>query len=106
MAIPDHARANFDALLKLAQACDLALVVFNEVDGGESRYVLRAVESDDGDYGMNPLTTTLPATVTMVTSLPTDCTFGLLDLSVQRTSPSSKSLRRVGLWCSCDASDW
>jgi hypothetical protein len=54
MAIPDQARANFETLLKAAQAGDLALMECTEVASGETRYVLCAVGRDDGDYGMTP----------------------------------------------------
>lgn len=52
MAIADHARANFETLLKAAQAGDLALMEGTEVASGETRYVLCAVGRDDGDYVM------------------------------------------------------
>ena len=54
MAIPDHARANFDTLVKAAKAGDLALMECTEVDSGETRYVLCAVGRDDGDYVITP----------------------------------------------------
>ncbi|WP_081988122.1 DUF6117 family protein [Sphingomonas sp. 37zxx] len=54
MAIPDHARANFETLLKAAQAGDLALMECTEVASGETRYVLCAVGRDAGDYVMTP----------------------------------------------------
>lgn len=54
MAIPDHARANFETLLQAAQAGDLALIECTEVASGETRYVLCAVGRDAGDYLMTP----------------------------------------------------
>ena len=54
MAIPDHARANFETLLQAAQAGDLALMECTEVASGETRYVLCAVGRDAGDYLMTP----------------------------------------------------
>ena len=54
MAIPDHARANFETLLKGAQAGELALMECTELASGETRYVLCAVGRDYGDYVMTP----------------------------------------------------
>ena len=54
MAIPDHARANFETLLKAAQAGELALMECTELASGETRYVLCAVGRDHGDYLMTP----------------------------------------------------
>ena len=54
MAIPDHARANFETLLQAAQAGDLALMECTEVASGETRYVLCAVGRDAGVYLMTP----------------------------------------------------
>ncbi|WP_439486732.1 DUF6117 family protein [Blastomonas fulva] len=54
MAIPDHARANFETLLQAAQAGDLALMECTEVASGETRYVLCAVGRNAGDYVMTP----------------------------------------------------
>ncbi len=54
MAIPDHARVNFETLLKAAQAGDLALMECTEVTSGETRYVLCAVGRNAGDYVMTP----------------------------------------------------
>jgi hypothetical protein len=54
MAIPDHARANFETLLQAAQAGDLALMECTKVASGETRYVLCAVGRDAGDYLMTP----------------------------------------------------
>lgn len=54
MAIPDHARTNFDTLVKAAQAGDLALMECTDVETGETRFVLCAVGRADGDYMMTP----------------------------------------------------
>ncbi|MBA4040539.1 MAG: hypothetical protein C0474_01805 [Sphingobium sp.] len=54
MAIPDYARANFESLMKAAQAGDLALMECTEVASGETRYVLCAVGRNAGDYVMTP----------------------------------------------------
>ncbi|MCF8710438.1 DUF6117 family protein [Rhizorhapis sp. SPR117] len=54
MAIPDHARANFETLVRAAKAGDLALMECTEVASGEIRYVLCAVGRDRGDYVMTP----------------------------------------------------
>jgi hypothetical protein len=54
MAIPEHARANFETLVKAAKAGDLALVECTEIASGETRYVLCAVSRAEGDYVMTP----------------------------------------------------
>lgn len=54
MAIPDHARANFETLLKAATAGDLALMECRDIVTGEPRYVLCAVGRDGSDYVMTP----------------------------------------------------
>ena len=58
MAIPDYARANFETLMNVAKAGDLALMECTEVASGETRYVLCAVgrgtDEDGGDYVMTP----------------------------------------------------
>lgn len=54
MAIPAHARANFETLMKAAQAGDLALTECTEVASGETRYVLCTVGRHVGDYVMTP----------------------------------------------------
>lgn len=54
MAIPDHARANFETLLEAARAGDLALMECTEIGSGETRYVLCAVGRDNQDYVMTP----------------------------------------------------
>jgi len=54
MAIPDHARANFETLLQAARAGDLALMECTEASSGETRYVLCAVGRDGEAYLMTP----------------------------------------------------
>lgn len=54
MAIPDYAHTNFNTLLEAAKAGDLALMECTEVGSGETRYVLCAVDRNDGDYVMTP----------------------------------------------------
>lgn len=55
MSIPDHARANFQTLLRAATGGDLALMECTEIATGETRYVICAVGRDDGDYVFTPL---------------------------------------------------
>ena len=47
MSIPDHARANFQTLLRAANSGDLALMECTDVATGEPRYVICAVGRDD-----------------------------------------------------------
>ena len=54
MAIPDHARVNFETLLNAARAGDLALMECTERGSGETRYVLCAVGRNDEAYLMTP----------------------------------------------------
>lgn len=54
MAIPDHARTNFQTLLRAAEAGHLALMECNDAATGEPRYVICAVGHDRGDYVMTP----------------------------------------------------
>ena len=55
MAIPDHARTNFNTLLRAAEDGNLALMECLDAVTGERRYVLCAVgRADDGDYVMTP----------------------------------------------------
>lgn len=54
MSIPDHARTNFDTLLRAAASGDLALVECADAITGEPRYVLCAVRWDGGAYEMTP----------------------------------------------------
>ncbi|MCG2841267.1 DUF6117 family protein [Sandaracinobacter sp. RS1-74] len=54
MAIPDHARKNFQTLLRAARNDDLALLECNDAATGEVRYVLCAVGRDETGYVMTP----------------------------------------------------
>ena len=54
MAIPDHARTNFQTLLRAARDDNLALMECTEVESGETRYVLCAVGRDGDAYVMTP----------------------------------------------------
>lgn len=54
MSVPDHARANFNTLLRAAAAGDLALVECADAVTGDPRYVLCAVGRDNVDYVMTP----------------------------------------------------
>ncbi|MFW2829812.1 DUF6117 family protein [Brucella anthropi] len=54
MSIPDHARANFQTLLRAATCGDLALVECTEIATGEIRYVICAVGRDGDDYMFTP----------------------------------------------------
>ena len=52
--IPDHARANFQTLLRAAESGDLALMECADAATGEPRYVICAVGRHDGDYMFTP----------------------------------------------------
>ncbi|WP_349963141.1 DUF6117 family protein [Rhizobium sp. ZPR3] len=54
MAIPDHARANFDTLLRAASDGNLALIECLDAATREPRYVLCAVGRNGGDYVFTP----------------------------------------------------
>ncbi|MCZ7977533.1 DUF6117 family protein [Agrobacterium salinitolerans] len=54
MAIPDHARANFDTLLRAASDGNLALIECLDASTREPRYVLCAVGRSDGEYVFTP----------------------------------------------------
>lgn len=55
MAIPDHARTNFNTLLRAAGDGNLALMECLDAVTREPRYFLCAVgRADDGDYVMTP----------------------------------------------------
>ena len=54
MSIPDHARANFQTLLRAAGSGDLALMECADVATGEPRYVICAVGRDEGDFVFTP----------------------------------------------------
>ena len=54
MAIPDHARTNFDTLLRAAQAGDLALMECLDAQTREPRYVLCAVGRHGPEFLFTP----------------------------------------------------
>ena len=55
MPIPDHARTNFNTLLRAAGDGNLALMECLDAVTGEHRYVICAVgRADDGDVFMTP----------------------------------------------------
>lgn len=54
MSIPDHARTNFNTLLRAAESGDLALMECTEIASGEPRYVICAVGFADGQYCFTP----------------------------------------------------
>jgi hypothetical protein len=54
MSIPDHARANFQTLLRAATDGTLALMECADAATGETRYVICAVSRDDRDYVFTP----------------------------------------------------
>ena len=61
MSIPDHARTNFQTLLRAAAAGDLALVECADAATGDPRYVICAVGRDNGDYVLTPFGHLAPA---------------------------------------------
>ena len=52
--IPDHARANFQTLLRAAESGDLALMECADAATSEPRYVICAVGRDGDDYMFTP----------------------------------------------------
>jgi hypothetical protein len=54
MAIPDHARKNFDTLLRAASDGNLALMECLDAATREPRYVLCAVGRSDGELVFTP----------------------------------------------------
>lgn len=54
MAIPDHARTNFDTLLRAAASGDLALMECLDARSRKPRYVLCAVGCDREAYLFTP----------------------------------------------------
>jgi hypothetical protein len=54
MTIPDHARTNFETLLRAAADGSLALMECTDALTGEPRYVIRAVCRDGGDFVFTP----------------------------------------------------
>lgn len=54
MTIPDHARANFETLLRAAADGNLALMECADALTGEPRYIICAVGRDRGDLVSTP----------------------------------------------------
>ncbi len=54
MSIPEHARANFNTLLRAAARGDLALVECADAVTGAPRYVICAIARDGADYVITP----------------------------------------------------
>ena len=54
MSIPEHARANFNTLLRAAARGDLALLECADAMTGEPRYVLCAIALDGADHVITP----------------------------------------------------
>jgi hypothetical protein len=54
MSIPEHARANFNTLLRAAATGDLALVECADAMTGPPRYVICAIARDGADYIITP----------------------------------------------------
>ena len=50
MSIPDHARANFQTLLRAAADGNLALLECADAETGAVRYVICAVGRDGGEF--------------------------------------------------------
>ena len=54
MSIPDHARTNFDTLLRAASNGNLALMECTDAITGEPRYVICAIGRQGTDYLFTP----------------------------------------------------
>ncbi|WMS43149.1 DUF6117 family protein [Acuticoccus sp. MNP-M23] len=54
MSIPDHARANFQTLLRAAADGNLALLECADAETGAVRYVICAVGRDGGEFLFTP----------------------------------------------------
>ncbi len=54
MSIPHSIRANFQTLLRAADAGHLALLECTDARTGEARYVICAISQDSGEYLMTP----------------------------------------------------
>ena len=54
MSIPDHARANFETLLRAAADGNLALMECVDAATGTQRYVICAVSRDGEDFVFTP----------------------------------------------------
>jgi len=55
MSIPDHARANFETLLRAASDGNLALMECLDAETAQPRYVICAVGREGTDYVFTPL---------------------------------------------------
>ena len=80
MSIPDHARNNFNTLLRAASDGNLALMECTDAITGEPRYVICAVGREGTDYVFtpfgrladgNPYDADLPPTETLLGQSPT-----------------------------------
>lgn len=54
MSIPDHARTNFQTLLRAAADGNLALLECADAETGAARYVICAVCRDGGEFLFTP----------------------------------------------------
>jgi hypothetical protein len=54
MSIPDHARANFETLLRAAADSNLAFMECKDAVTSEPRYVICAVGRDGTDFVLTP----------------------------------------------------
>lgn len=54
MSIPEHARANFQTLLRAAAEGNLALMECTDAATGEPRHVVCAVSRDGADFVFTP----------------------------------------------------
>ena len=54
MSIPDHARSNFQTLLRAAADGNLALLECADAETGAVRYVICAVGRDGGEFLFTP----------------------------------------------------
>ncbi|EFI53005.1 DUF6117 family protein [Afipia sp. 1NLS2] len=54
MSIPDHARANFQTLLRAAADGNLALMECTDAATGDTRFVICAVGRDGTDFMFTP----------------------------------------------------
>ncbi|HPG22489.1 MAG TPA: DUF6117 family protein [Amaricoccus sp.] len=54
MSIPDHARANFQTLLRAAADGNLALLECADAETGAVRYVICAMGKDGGEFLFTP----------------------------------------------------
>lgn len=54
MSIPDHARANFETMLRAASDGNLALMECSDAKSGEARYVICAVGWNGTEFLFTP----------------------------------------------------